>query len=78
MFTDEKGRRYIAARGRMAKEILGVNLELVVMQSAAGFYLGTFDDEGPVSRESHEYWSTREEAEHALKTKEFIQNWSPC
>lgn len=77
MFTDEKGRRYIAPRGRLAKEILGVNLELVVMQSAAGFYLGTFDEEGPVSRESEEYWPTRAQAEHALKNKEFIQRWHP-
>lgn len=77
MFTDENGRRYIAARGRMAKEILGVNLELVVMQSAAGFYLGTFDEEGPVSRESEEYWPTRSEAEYALKHKTFTQRWNP-
>lgn len=52
--------------GKLAHQLLGVRLELMVLQSAAGFYLGTVDDEGPVSRESQEYWPSREAAERAL------------
>lgn len=61
--------------GKMAKEELGLRLELVVMKSAAGFYLGTFDDEGPVSRESEEYYPTKEIAQRALDENSFTQTW---
>ena len=52
--------------GWLAKEWGGVELELKVLKSAAGFYLGTRDEEGPYSRESEEYWRTFEEAEATL------------
>lgn len=52
--------------GRLAQDICGKKLELRVLQSAAGFYLGTADEMGPVSRESNEYWRKQESAEHAL------------
>lgn len=42
-------------------------LPLTVLKSAAGFYIGTEDDDGPVSRESEEYWPTKEAAEKALE-----------
>ena len=42
-----------------------VRLVLQVCRSAAGYYLGTYCDCGPYSRES-EYFDTREEAEAAL------------
>jgi hypothetical protein len=45
----------------------GVELKLAVHKSAAGFYLGTWCNCGPYSRESG-YYDTREEAEKALKT----------
>ncbi len=57
--------------GKLAAET-GHQLPLIVMRSAAGYYLGTqrFDDEmemtTPYTRESIEYWPTKEEAEKAM------------
>lgn len=34
--------------------------------SNAGFYIGTLDEEGPASRESVEYYPSRELAQQAL------------
>lgn len=54
------------------------HLPLSVLQSAAGFYLGTFDDEeGPISRESVEYWATRAEASTALISGNWTQRSNP-
>lgn len=64
-------------RGRMAFEELGLRLELTVLHSNAGYYIGTYDEEGPVSRESEEYYRTREAAQYALDNNEFTQNWVP-
>ncbi len=47
----------------------GYRLPLQVLQSGAGFYIGTADEEGPVSRESVEYWPLRQLAEDALSGK---------
>ena len=52
--------------GKLAFDIMGIRLPLQVLQSAAGFYLGTFNEQGPSSRESAEYWPSRDEAEQAL------------
>lgn len=52
--------------GKLALEHCGWRLPLQVLRSAAGFYLGTFDESGPVSRESVEYWGSEAEAEAAL------------
>lgn len=49
----------------------GYRLPLLVLQSGAGYYLGTIDPEsGPVSRESVEYWPRRDLAEKALAGSE--------
>lgn len=53
--------------GKLAYDYMGIRLPLEVMQSARGFYLGTSNDAGPVSRESEEYWPTYEDAEAALE-----------
>jgi hypothetical protein len=54
--------------GRLAKTYGNEDLPLQVCRSATGFYLGTLTPEGePYSRESVQYWPTREEAERALK-----------
>lgn len=58
--------------------------DLKVMQSAAGFYIGTeyrntefgFEMIEPGSRDSA-YYATEEEAQHALNTRTWIQRWSP-
>jgi hypothetical protein len=52
--------------GKLAFDFMGVRLPLQVLCSAGGHYLGTFDDEGPVSRESAEYWPTEAAAAKAL------------
>lgn len=39
-------------QGLLALEYCGKRLPLQVLQSAAGFYIGTMDDDGPCSRES--------------------------
>lgn len=65
--------RYLP-EGRLAREF-GYKLELKVLKSNSGYYLGTEDEEGPVSRESEEYWKTKEEAKLALDTGVFIQRW---
>lgn len=54
--------------GQLAYEILGIRLPLEVLPAARGFYLGTANDAGPVSRESLEYYPTIEAAEAALES----------
>jgi hypothetical protein len=63
--------------GLLAKHYCNVELPLQVLQSAAGYYLGTFDEEGPCSRESDCYWATRAEAEAALTSGEWPQKLRP-
>jgi len=48
----------------------GVTPTLGVYSSQAGFYIGTYCDCGPYSRESG-YYKTQEEAEAALKKGDF-------
>jgi hypothetical protein len=52
--------------GKLALLYCGLQLRLQVLKSAAGYYIGTADDDGPVSRESEEYWSDRMVAQAAL------------
>lgn len=52
--------------GKLAFDLMGVRLPLTVLQSNRGFYLGTWNDSGPVSRESAEYWATEADAQKAL------------
>lgn len=59
------GKPVTVAHGSLAKEA-GLTLELQVLRSAAGYYLGTADDCGPVSRESLEYWQEEKHAKMAL------------
>lgn len=51
----------------------GQNLPLEICYSAAGFYLGTYNDQGPYTRESQEYWPKREQAQRALDTGRWTQ-----
>jgi len=52
--------------GWLAAEFGKRRLPLQVCQSAAGFYLGTKEENQPFSRKSVESWRTREEANEAL------------
>ncbi|HCF5174370.1 TPA: hypothetical protein ACGW32_001149 [Pseudomonas aeruginosa] len=46
--------------GKLALAHLRLELPLQVLMSNAGFYIGTLDEEGPASRESVEYYPSRE------------------
>lgn len=63
--------------GVLAREYCNVNLELKVLRSAAGWYIGTADEDGPCSRESHGYFETKQQAEFALDTGEWTQRDTP-
>ena len=59
--------------GLLAFKYCGLSLPVQVLKSKAGYYIGTEDKEGPVSRESHEYWRLFDEAERALKSRSWTQ-----
>ena len=63
--------------GHLAHQYCGKSLPLEVLQSGAGFYIGTADDDGPVSRESNEYFRTRPKADAALRTGSWSQKTVP-
>lgn len=63
--------------GKLANEYCNVLLPLRVLQSAAGFYLGTIGPDGPCSRESVEYFPTRERADAALASGDWTQRDEP-
>ncbi|MCO1673345.1 hypothetical protein FA459_28440 [Pseudomonas aeruginosa] len=52
--------------GKRALAHLRLELPLQVLMSNAGFYIGTLDEEGPASRESVEYYPSRDLAQQAL------------
>ncbi|EKY3918149.1 hypothetical protein RCI35_002019 [Enterobacter hormaechei] len=54
--------------GHLALFWVGKRLPLRVLRSAAGYYIGTTDEEGPVSRESIEYFPSIEVAVALSKT----------
>lgn len=63
--------------GMLAKQELGVRLPLTVLESQKGFHLGTIDEEGPVSRESVEYWAIEADAIAALQSSNTdAQSWT--
>ncbi len=59
--------------GILAFKCCGLSLPVQVLKSNAGYYIGTEDKDGPVSRESHEYWRSFNEAELALKSRSWTQ-----
>lgn len=63
--------------GALAKQFCGKSLPLQVLKSAAGWYIGTADEEGPCSRESVEYWSTQASADEALASGAWNQKPNP-
>lgn len=65
------------AIGKLAKEWCKKSLPLQVLRSAAGFYIGTADEEEPCSRESVEYWRDERAAAIALETGEWTQRENP-
>jgi hypothetical protein len=74
-YTDGKPKH--VQHGVLAKECCGLTLELMPLKSANGWYLGTADEGGPVSRESIEYWGSESVAQTALDTNEWVQKDTP-
>ena len=63
--------------GYLALAYAGKRLPLQIRHSAAGHYIGTADDDGPVSRESVEYFRSHHAADHALTTGRWQQRLYP-
>ena len=63
--------------GVLADRYCNLQLPLVVLQSQAGFYIGTHDDGSPVSRESGEYFLTHDDAQRALESGNWTQRQEP-
>lgn len=59
--------------GKIASELGNKRLPLAVLKSNAGFYIGTFDEAGPYSRESVEYFPTQALAEKAMESGKWTQ-----
>ncbi len=54
----------------------GRSLQLLVLRSANGYYIGTWD-EGPYTRESVEYSASKEAADRSLATRSWTQRVHP-
>ena len=59
--------------GYLAALSNGPKLQLQVLKSRAGFYIGTCTNDGPYSRESVEYWATESQAALALVENSWTQ-----
>lgn len=70
-------RALIDSIGYLALTYVGKRLPLQVCRSAAGHYIGTVDADGPVSRESDEYFHSRQAADYALATGQWHQRVEP-
>lgn len=65
------------AYGYLAKAYCNRVLPLDVYKSNAGFYIGTYSEDGPCSRESVEYFRTETAAREALATTQWTQRHEP-
>ncbi len=61
----------------LALAATGQKLPLQVLESQRGFYIGAADNEGPVSRESEEYWPSSILAGEALQHGGWTQRTRP-
>lgn len=57
--------------------LFGETRPLEVLRSAAGYYIGTQEDGMPYSRDSQEYFASREEAQEALEEGTFTLRLHP-
>lgn len=62
--------------GFIAYQTLGLKLDPTVLKSAAGYYIGTANESGPVSRESVDYYRSQEEAQKALDEGSWKQRYN--
>lgn len=66
-----------ASIGYLSLTYAGKRLPLAVLHSAAGHYIGTADLDGPVSRESTQYFRSYQAADRALSTGHWQQRLHP-
>ncbi|HBO3354317.1 TPA: hypothetical protein L4S42_002129 [Pseudomonas aeruginosa] len=59
--------------GYLALNHLGERRPLQELRSGAGYYIGTADEDGPVSRESTQYFRSFHAANQALATGDWQQ-----
>lgn len=59
--------------GKLANEYCKLKLPLDVLKSQAGYYIGTYGEYGPCSRESVEYFPTASDALDALNSGNWTQ-----
>ena len=58
--------------------ILHMELDLMVCRSGGGYYIGVTTDDGePLSRDSQEYYKTKQQTEEALTTGNWTQRLHP-
>ena len=64
--------------GKLAFEVSAEAAKVQPLQSGAGWYLGTLDEDGlPLSRESVEYFASESEATRALESGAWTQRLHP-
>ena len=63
--------------GYLALTYVGKSLPLQVRHSAAGYFIGTADENGPVSREPVEYFRSYQAADQTLTTGCWQQRLHP-
>ena len=63
--------------GYLALTYEDLRLPLQILKSAAGYYIGTAHEGEPVSRESHEYFVSRDAATRALASSDWHQRAYP-
>ena len=61
----------------LSAKLLEEDRVLQVCQNAAGIYLGYMADTGPASRDSAEYFPSREAAQEALDNHDWTQRMDP-
>lgn len=63
--------------GILSARYCNLKLKLCVLRSNAGYYIGTYHQGEPISRESQEYYRERTAAETALLNQTFTQRINP-
>lgn len=63
--------------GMLAQRFCKKTLPLQVCRSNAGFYIGTYSEDGPCSRESVEYFRKEADAHDAMRVGNWTQRQHP-
>lgn len=63
--------------GQLAMSFCQLQLPVKVLTALNGYYIGTQNEDGPVSRESVEYWTSKDHAQRALENGKWTQRSEP-